>query len=105
MEQENIEFLPLGSIVQLKGGVKKIMIIARGAFAVVKGEKRYFDYGACTYPEGVIGDALLYFQHKDIQKIVYRGYEDEERTGSIRRRRRDEEERINVEDEEKLFRQ
>lgn len=39
MEQENIEFLPLGSIVQLKGGVKKIMIIARGAFAVVKGEK------------------------------------------------------------------
>ncbi len=51
MEQENIEFLPLGSIVQLKGGVKKIMIIARGAFAVVKGEKRYFDYGACTYPE------------------------------------------------------
>ena len=72
MEQENIEFLPLGSIVQLKGGVKKIMIIARGAFAVVKGEKRYFD------PEGVIGDALLYFQHKDIQKIVYRGYEDED---------------------------
>ena len=55
MEQENIEFLPLGSIVQLKGGVKKIMIIARGAFAVV-----------------------LYFQHKDIQKIVYRGYEDED---------------------------
>ena len=33
---------------------------------------------ACTYPEGVIGDALLYFQHKDIQKIVYRGYEDED---------------------------
>jgi len=78
MEQENMEFLPLGSIVQLKGVVKKIMIIARGAFAVVKGEKRYFDYGACTYPEGVIGDALLYFQHKDIQKVVYRGYEDED---------------------------
>ena len=78
MEQENMEFLPLGSIVQLKGGVKKIMIIARGAFAVVKGEKRYFDYGACTYPEGVIGDPLLYFQHKDIQKVVYCGYEDED---------------------------
>ena len=71
MEQENIEFLPLGSIVQLKGGVKKIMIIARGAFAVVKGEKRYFDYGACTYPEGVIGDALLYFQHNHYYHLIF----------------------------------
>lgn len=76
--EEKKEFLPLGSIVLLNGSVKKLMILARGAFTNIKGKQRFFDYGACTYPEGVIGDTMLYFNGKDIVKVVSRGYSDEE---------------------------
>lgn len=75
---EKNKFLPLGTVVIIEGGVKKFVILARGAFASIKGEQRYFDYGACTYPEGVIGDAMIYFNHEDIRKIVYEGYRDED---------------------------
>ncbi len=78
MAGEKKEFLPLGSIVLLNGSVKKLMILARGAIANMKGEQRFFDYGACTYPEGVIGDTMLYFNGKDIVKVISRGYSDEE---------------------------
>lgn len=76
--EEKEGFLPLGTIVLLNGSVKKLMILARGAFTNIKGEQRFFDYGACTYPEGVIGDTMLYFNGKDIIKVVSRGYTDEE---------------------------
>lgn len=75
---EEKEFLPLGSIVLLNGSVKKMMILSRGAFTNVKGTQRFFDYGACTYPEGVTTDAIIYFNGKDIQQIVSRGYSDNE---------------------------
>lgn len=75
---EEKKFLPLGSVVIIDGGIKKMLIIARGAFTNIKGEMRYFDYGACTYPEGVIGDAMLYFNHENIQTVVSEGYQDEE---------------------------
>ncbi len=75
---EEKRFLPLGSVVVVEGGIKKMLIIARGAFANIKGEVKYFDYGACTYPEGVIGDAMLYFDHDKIQSVVCEGYRNEE---------------------------
>ncbi len=78
MAEEKKEFLPLGSIVLLNGSVKKLMVLARGAIANIKGEQRFFDYGACTYPEGVFGDTMLYFNGKDIVKVISRGYSDEE---------------------------
>lgn len=70
------ELLPLGSIVLINGSVKKLMILARGAVVNLKREYTYFDYGACTYPEGVIGDSMLYFNASDIQKTVFTGYAD-----------------------------
>lgn len=63
---EAINFLPLGSIVSVKGNPKKILIIARGLATNFKGKTYYFDYGGCTYPEGLIGDAVAYFNHCDI---------------------------------------
>ena len=49
-----MELLPLGSIVILKGGFKKLMIIGR---KIVQGEnKEFYDYLGCLYPEGDIGD-------------------------------------------------
>ncbi|MBU5322481.1 DUF4176 domain-containing protein [Sarcina ventriculi] len=72
-----MELLPLGSIVILKGGFKKLMIIGR---KIVQGEnKEFYDYLGCLYPEGDIGDEYKFvFNNKDVDKVIFRGYEDEE---------------------------
>ncbi|MFZ2539570.1 MAG: DUF4176 domain-containing protein [Oscillospiraceae bacterium] len=75
---DNIVFLPIGSIVIVKGGVKKSMIIARGLATVINGETKYFDYGACLYPEGLMGDSVMYFNHADIAKVVFKGFTDDD---------------------------
>jgi hypothetical protein len=73
---DKVEFHPIGSIVQVRGGVKKLMIVARGLAAEVQGETREFDYGGCLYPEGLIADQVLYFNHADIAKVVHLGFAD-----------------------------
>lgn len=72
------DFLPLGSIVIIKGSTKKVMIITRGIALSQEGGLRYYDYGGCLYPEGLVGDAVLYFNHEGIQKVVFEGYLDED---------------------------
>ncbi len=73
-----IKLLPLGSIVILKGSTKKMMIISRVIAAPIKGEIYRFDYGACLYPEGMLGDSLIYFNGEDIMKVVHEGFTDED---------------------------
>lgn len=75
---EEKEFLPLGSIVRVRGSVKKLMILSRGTFPMIRGAAAYHDYGVCAYPEGIIGDSLIYINHEDIQEIVFSGYRDED---------------------------
>jgi len=75
---EEKKFLPIGSIVYVPSTVRKMMIVARGAFVKQENENVYFDYAACTYPEGIIKDELFYFHQEDIQEIVAEGYSDEE---------------------------
>lgn len=55
-----------------------MLIIARMIAAPVKGDFYRFDYGACLYPEGVVGENLIYFNHEDIFKIVQEGYTNDE---------------------------
>ena len=70
------EYIPLGSIVLLKGAAQKLVIIAR-ALNVKKGDEIYFfDYGAALYPEGVMGDQIAYFNKEDISRVVFEGYSD-----------------------------
>lgn len=76
--KEKVEFLPLGSVVVINGGVKKYLIVARGLKLNIDGKELYFDYGACLYPEGMMGDRLMYFQHTDIYKVVFTGFEDDD---------------------------
>ncbi|GAB5081445.1 DUF4176 domain-containing protein [Hominimerdicola sp. 21CYCFAH17_S] len=75
---EKVNYLPLGSIVVIKGGVKKYMIAARGLGVNIGEKSAYFDYGACMYPEGMMGDKMMYFQHEDITKTVFEGFSDED---------------------------
>ncbi|TKD48709.1 DUF4176 domain-containing protein [Streptococcus mitis] len=55
-----------------------MLIIARVIVAPVKGNIYRFDYGACLYPEGMVGDSLIYFNDEDIFKVVQEGYSDED---------------------------
>jgi len=67
-------FLALGSVVILKGALKKLMIVNRASIV----EGRYFDYGAVLFPEGMIDANLAYFNHEDILKVVSEGHRDDE---------------------------
>jgi hypothetical protein len=75
---EQTKFLPLGSIVRLNGGVKKVVIIARAVATKIGEETKYLEYGGCLYPEGLLGDAILYFNNEDIKNVIYKGFTDED---------------------------
>ena len=72
--------LPIGSIVLLKDGEKRLMV--NGIMqSDASGNGKEYDYHGVLYPEGHIGDQFQYlFNHEDIKEIVFRGYEDTERT-------------------------
>ena len=74
--KERTEYLPLGSIVILKGGTQKVVVNARGLVTMVTTPPSFFDYGGSLYPQGIIGDQILYFNHKDIAKVVFEGFSD-----------------------------
>ena len=80
-------FLPIGTVVILKGGKRELMIMS---YCIVPDGEAYdkdgkvdlkgqmFDYGACFYPEGMItSDQLFAFNHDQIEKICFMGYKTE----------------------------
>ena len=71
--------LPAGSIVLLKGGVKKSLII--GILQINEDEPdSVYDYIGVPYPEGYLGmDNTYLFQHEDINDVIFRGYDNPER--------------------------
>lgn len=75
---KKIEYLPLGSVVILNGGIQKLIIVARGLQIKYGGEDKFFDYGASQYPEGIVGDKMAYFNHDAIRKVVFEGYSDDD---------------------------
>jgi hypothetical protein len=71
------EYLPIGSIVLLENGEKKIMIYGRKQQAVATNEE--YDYVACLYPEGNINEDFTYlFNHSDIREVIFTGFTDED---------------------------
>lgn len=76
------ELLPIGSIVLLKGGRKRLMIF--GIKQTDSKTKIEYDYIGVLYPEGNMGEAGQYlFNHENIAQIFFNGYEDEEREGFL----------------------
>jgi hypothetical protein len=73
------ELLPIGSIVLLKDGEKRLMI--SGIMQTdTGGTQKNYDYMGVLYPEGHIGEGFQYlFNHEDINEIIFRGFEDTER--------------------------
>lgn len=72
-----INLLPIGSVVALKGGDKKLMIYGRIQYNTELDQT--FDYLGCFYPEGNIGEEHNYlFNHEDIDELYHTGYANEE---------------------------
>lgn len=73
------DLLPIGTIVTLQGGVRKIMII--GVKTTIRDEPEViYDYIGVLYPEGFLGDeGNFMFNHSDINDIIFKGYNNPER--------------------------
>ena len=71
------DMLPIGSVVLLKGGEKRIMIIGRVQTKL--GDDTIYDYSAIYYPQGMIDNESIFFFNEDaIEKVYFKGYEDAE---------------------------
>ena len=77
VEYNEDEFLPIGSVVLLKGGNKRIMICGR--IQAQAGSDIIYDYSACYYPEGIVDPKSMFFFNRDaIETVYFRGYEDQD---------------------------
>ncbi len=77
MEKEE-RFLPIGTVVLLKGATKRLMI---AGYCAVDQEKKdeMWDYSGCMYPEGFLSSTQSFlFDHSQIAKIYSLGYKDNE---------------------------
>lgn len=70
--------LPIGSFVYLKQGQAKIMIIMRGAVVPENEEEHLYTYGGCLYPNGLDPKKVIYFNDEDIDKVIVKGFSDDE---------------------------
>lgn len=71
------DFLPLGTIVTLKGGSKRVMIVGR--LQQETNQQTIYDYSAVCWPEGMVDSKQIYlFNHEDLAMIWFIGYQDQE---------------------------
>ena len=73
----NINKLPIGTIVSLNGGTKKVMIV--GFYPIDKNNNVMYEYSGCLYPEGFLSNSkMVVFNHNQIEKVYYLGFSDQE---------------------------
>lgn len=70
------KFLPVGSVVKLKGATKRVMIIGFvGVSTNNDGKNEIHDYTGCIYPIGLVSsNESIFFNHEDIDEIYALGY-------------------------------
>ncbi len=84
MLKNTSEYLPVGTVVVLENGTKKLMIFGVIQSNPEKPEVEY-DYIGVPYPEGNLGNEFQYlFYHKDIREVFFKGFEDIERQNFIK---------------------
>lgn len=73
------DLLPIGTVVTLKGGVRKLMIT--GMKTAIKEEPDViYDYIGVLYPEGFLGEeGNILFNQSDINDTIFVGYNNPER--------------------------
>ena len=71
------ELLPIGSVVLLTGGNKRVMICGR--IQAKAGDNTVYDYSACYFPEGIVDPESMFFFNRDaIDTIFFIGCQDQE---------------------------
>ena len=80
MMNKSTELLPLGSVVYLEEGTQKLVIIGRGVIFddTDSGEQVFADYMGVLYPAGFQPESTIFFQHENVDKLVFEGYKDDE---------------------------
>lgn len=74
------KLLPVGSVVQLQNGKKKIVIIGILPTKMIEEAQITYDYIGVPYPEGFLGfDSVLLFFHSSIEQVIFEGYDNQER--------------------------
>lgn len=69
--------LPIGSVVLLKGGNKRLMVCGR--IQTRAGSDTIYDYSGCYFPEGLIDSQNLFFFNRDaIDNVFFIGCQDQE---------------------------
>lgn len=72
------KYLPIGTVVLLNGGIKKLMITGYCAVAEAK-KGKVFDYRGCPFPDGVLeSSGVALFDHSQISEICHMGYKNDE---------------------------
>ncbi len=54
------------------------MVVARCLEVTTKSGKVLFDYGACAWPEGMLGNRMVYFNAPSVEEVVTPGFVDDE---------------------------
>ena len=90
------KYLPIGTVVLLEGGNKRLMIT--GYKAIDNETSKVYDYVGCAFPEGILAtDENFLFNHDSIYQIHLSGMENDEEFLAFQNRLR----KIDEEDEEK----
>ncbi|MFC4651607.1 DUF4176 domain-containing protein [Lactococcus nasutitermitis] len=76
-DEQNKGFLPLGSVVLLNDGEKRLMIVGRKQLSTKS--KKKFNYAGVLFPEGYQNAEELYlFNNGDIEHVFQMGLIDDE---------------------------
>lgn len=77
MDNNTKSVLPLGSVVLLKDAKRYLVVM--GYLIIEEGTNKVWDYMGCAYPIGAISsDAILTFDTNQIEKVIFKGFSDEE---------------------------
>lgn len=68
--------LPIGTVVILEGGTKKVMIT--GYYSKAEGENKIYQYNGCIFPEGFMENVFCLFDQSQIVEVFYKGLENDE---------------------------
>lgn len=81
------KYLPIGTVVMLRNGKKRVMINGFCPTANNNGETKSYDYCGVVYPEGVITmKETLLFDHSQISKIYHMGLANDEEEKAFKRK-------------------
>ncbi|HOZ88882.1 MAG TPA: DUF4176 domain-containing protein [Bacilli bacterium] len=78
MNEVGDKFLPVGTVVMLKEGTKRVMITGFCS-AAQEDPNKVWDYTGCPYPEGYISsDQTCLFDHTQISKVYFVGFKEDD---------------------------